>query len=234
MHPISRRHGFFLLVFALAVTAFWLPAALPVEAEAPAVRVTLDGKELHFDVPGQIRDGRTLVPFRGIFEALGATVSWDPESRTVTAERGEDTLKLTIGSQVVEWRGSLIRMDVAPVVADGRTLVPLRFIGQALGVYVGWDAGTRTVHLENRPANAALAQGIRIVHQKGCMVCHTIHGVGGNVGPELNGVTSRYSEDWLRTWLQDPQAVRPGSRMPNFRFTEGEIGAVIEFLKTLD
>lgn len=204
-----------------------------VHAEPTGVQVTLDGTTIPLDVPGEILDGRTLVPFRRIFEALGATVQFDAVNQRITAERGRDTLLLTVGSRVVEWRRSTIQVDVAPVIVDGRTLVPLRFVAQALGLHVRWDAANSTVHLESTPDNAVLAQGIRTVHEKSCMVCHTINGAGGQIGPNLNGVADRYSDDWLRTWLRDPQAVRDGSRMPNFHFSDSEIEAVVEYLNTL-
>lgn len=198
-----------------------------------AVYVTLDGRALRLDQPGQVQDGRTLVPFRPIFEALGAKVSWDARSQSVSATRGQDSLLLTVGSRVVEWRGSLIKVDTPPVIVEGRTLVPLRLVAQALGLHVRWEASTRTVHLERNPADKQLAKGIRLVHEKGCMVCHAINGAGGQVAPKLNGVADRYGSEWLRTWLENPQAVRSGSRMPNFRFTEQEIDAVITYLESL-
>lgn len=206
----------------------------PVQAESSDVTVLVDGRQLALDVPPQIRSGRTLVPMRAIFEALGATISWDEQSKTVTAERGSDTLVLTVGSRLVEWRGSLITVDVAPEIVAGRTLVPLRFVGQALGVYVAWDGSTRTVRVESEPDDQLLARGIQIVHTKGCMACHTIHGMGGNSAPVLNGVADRYTEEWLHEWLRNPQAVRTGSRMPNFKFTEDQIDAVVRYLTELD
>lgn len=216
-----------LLVLLLAVLAPGL-----IRAESPPVTVRLDGEELSFDVPAQIINGRTMVPFRKIFEALGAQVDYNPNTREVHAVHGETTLKLTIDSNIVEWRRSIIQVDVAPVVIEGRTLVPLRFVGQALGIHVDWDGAARTVILQTEPYDQVLARGIKTVHMKGCMVCHAIHGAGGNVAPGLNGVTDRYSREWLRTWLRNPQAVREGSRMPNFRFTEEEIEGVIRFLET--
>lgn len=231
----SRRRLSALVAVFVAVIGVWCTAGVVTAASPPAdpVRVSLDGEEMHFDVPAQVIAGRTFVPFRRIFEALGANVGWEPETRTVTAERGRDTVKMTIDSRIVEWRGSLIRLDVPPQIVDGRTLVPLRFIGQALGVKVGWDASSRTVLLETRPGDSLLARGIAIVHDKSCMVCHTFGGAGGNVGPVLDGVTGRYSDEWLRTWLRDPQKVRPGARMPNFGFKDDEIEAVLRFLKYL-
>lgn len=195
-----------------------------------AVTITLDGRALG---SGEVLEGRTLVPFRLIFEALGAKVAWNAKSQTVSAKRGDDTLVLTVGSRVVEWRGSLIKVDAPPVIQDGRTLVPLRLVAQALGLNVRWDGSSRTVHLERYPADPELASGIRIVHEKGCMVCHSINGAGGQVAPKLNGVAERYGAEWLRTWLANPQAVRTGSRMPNFHFSSDEIDAVITYLETL-
>lgn len=192
--------------------------------------MVVDGQELHMDVPPQIRNGRTLVPMRAIFEALGATITWDGRTETVTAERGDDTLVLTVGSRVVEWRGSILTVEVTPEIIDGRTMVPLRFVGQALGVYVGWEADTRTVRVESTAAEYLLARGIQVVHSKGCMACHSINGMGGNSAPALNGVAERYGEEWLKEWLANPQAVRPGSRMPNFRFSDEELDAVVRYL----
>lgn len=234
LSPLSPRGRGAALAGLILLAAVLLASGTPVQSAPAQVRVTLDGRELKFDVPGQIVDGRVLVPFRGIFEALGATVEWNEARKEVFARRGEDTVKLTIGSRTVEWRRSIIQVDAAPVIAGGRTLVPLRFIAQALGLHVTWDAATRTAGLQAQPADALLARGVKIVHTKSCMVCHTFNGAGGAIGPVLNGVTSRYSETWLRTWLKDPQAVRPGSRMPNFKFTDEDIGAVIAFLKTLE
>lgn len=53
------------------------------------------------------------------------------------------------------------------------------------------------------------------------------------VSPDLGGVTGRYSEAWLRNWLKDPQAVRPGTSMPTFGFSDDEIDALISYLKII-
>lgn len=217
-----------LILFITAVSMLWGTAVA--RAADGSVSVQLDGRAIGV---GEVREGRTLVPFRSIFEALGAKVAWDPKTQTVSAAQGDDTLVLTVGSRVVEWRGSLIKVDAPPVIVDGRTLVPLRLVAQALGLNVRWDDATRTVYLERYPDDPVLASGIRIVHDKGCMVCHSINGAGGQVGPVLNGVADRYGSDWLRTWLANPQAVRTGSRMPNFHFTGREIDAVVRYLERL-
>ncbi len=69
-----------------------------------------------------------------------------------------------------------------------------------------------------------------IVRKYQCVTCHTITDQGGTVGPVLNLVGQRRSEDWLRRWLEDPNAVKPGTKMPRFPFEEGELEATAGYL----
>ncbi|GEL77649.1 stalk domain-containing protein [Tenuibacillus multivorans] len=117
----------------------------PINASASSASVVIDGEEQNYDQPAIIEDGRTLVPMRGIFESLGATVAWDQETRTVTGEKGEVSVQLTIGNTKALVNGDVVELSVPAKVANGRTLVPLRFISESLGATVGWDNSTRTV-----------------------------------------------------------------------------------------
>lgn len=100
-----------------------------------------------------IKEGRTLVPFRFIGEELGAEIGWIPESRTVTYERGagEDAVKIemVIGQSMATVNGQRVPIDrnptVSPEIVNGRTVVPVRFISEALGFEVGWNQDTREV-----------------------------------------------------------------------------------------
>lgn len=94
---------------------------LPIaEATSPIIRVLINGQLLTFDVPPALVDGRTLVPLRVIFEALGATVKWDDATQTVTAARGDTTIELTIGSPVARVNGVEKQLDVPAMLVDGR------------------------------------------------------------------------------------------------------------------
>jgi len=130
---------FCLLFVVLLCTGFGAASA------ASQISVVLDGRTLQFDVHPTIIDGRTMVPMRVIFEELGATVEWDGTTRTVTATSSGLIVRTTVGSRVIDVNGNRITMDVAPVIVDGRTLVPVRFVSEAFGAEVGWDAATRTV-----------------------------------------------------------------------------------------
>lgn len=141
--------------FCLLAAALVLTLGLSVSAAAaePAgIQVQLDGQNLEFtDAVPQVRDQRTFLPFRAVFEAMGAEVNY--EGSVITAVRGGRTLTMTIGSTeaVVTENGveTPIAMDVAPYVdnATWRTYVPVRFAAQAFGCNVGWDQEAMTAIL---------------------------------------------------------------------------------------
>lgn len=89
--------------------------------------------------------GRTMVPLRFISEAFGAKVEWDGATRTVTITWGSKTIKLTIGVYTAKVDGKDVKLDVAPIIREGRTFVPIRFISEAFGADVKWDATERKI-----------------------------------------------------------------------------------------
>ncbi len=113
------------------------------------IKVTLDGKRLPFDQAPVIVNGRTLVPLRAIFEALGATVSWNDSTKTVTANKQNTTVSLTINESDMYINNKTISLDVAPALIGGRTLVPVRAVSEAFACDVKWDDTTKTVILNN-------------------------------------------------------------------------------------
>ncbi|MBL0388458.1 peptidylprolyl isomerase [Tumebacillus sp. ITR2] len=122
------------------------PAAQKAEA-ASNITVTLDGNVQLFDQPPVTVQDRTLVPLRKIFEALGATVNWDEDTQTVTAVKDRNTIKLQIGSNTAHKNDQSLTLDVPAQVQNDRTLVPVRFVSEALGAYVYWHEDTQTVDI---------------------------------------------------------------------------------------
>jgi len=115
---------------------------------APEVSVFLDGGRINFaDQAPVIVEGRTLVPLRAIFEALGAKVEWDGATKTVTATRGQDVIKLTIGDTKLYKNGvAHYELDVpAQIMGEGFTMVPVRAISESFGCQVDWVAALRAV-----------------------------------------------------------------------------------------
>ena len=114
------------------------------------IKVIVNGTAVAFDQPPIIENGRTLVPLRAIFEALGAEVEWEQSTQTVTAVRGDVTITLQIGSNILKRNGESIELDVPAKIVGGRTLVPARAVAESFGAEVGWDAKTRTVTITER------------------------------------------------------------------------------------
>ncbi len=107
-------------------------------ATAATPTVLLDGKPMDFKVSPMIENGNTLVPFRDIFEGLGAIVGWDQSTGTISATKDSTVVKLHMGDTRASKNGTEINMGVAPKIVNDYTLVPLRFVSEALGARVGW------------------------------------------------------------------------------------------------
>ena len=118
------------------------------------VKVKLNGEYIAFDQAPIIENGRTLVPMRAIFEALGMEVSWDGPTKAVTgilkSQNGDNdkVINLTIGNSMARVNSEEKTLDVPAKIVNGRTLVPVRFISESLDAKVTWDNETKTVIIE--------------------------------------------------------------------------------------
>ena len=135
---------FFILLLALVFVCAVPFVSLAAEK---AITVVLDGKQVSLTADPVIEDGRTLVPFRSIFEAIGLTVGWDADTKTVTGTKDGKSIKLVIGNKTAVVDGENKTLDVAPAIKDGATLVPLRFVAEASGLNVQWDSVARQVYI---------------------------------------------------------------------------------------
>jgi len=115
---------------------------------APAIAVNINGQQLNFDVPPIVQQGRTLVPLRAIFQALGAAVTWDQNTQTISASKGNTQISLKPGESVANKNGTKVKLEVPATIVDGRTMVPVRFVSESLGAQVSWDESTRSVNIK--------------------------------------------------------------------------------------
>ncbi|MCH5209378.1 MAG: copper amine oxidase N-terminal domain-containing protein [Oscillospiraceae bacterium] len=113
------------------------------------IKVYVDGEQLDFDVNPIIESERTLVPMRAIFEALGAEVTWDQDTRTASAVKGDDTVEITIDSNTLYKNGTAVELDVPAQIIGERTLVPVRAISESFDADVLWDGETQSVIITN-------------------------------------------------------------------------------------
>ena len=74
------------------------------------------------------------------------------------------------------------------------------------------------------------AEGERIFQDYGCRACHSLGGLGAHVGPELDRVRDRKSRADIVRWLDDPQKIKPGTKMPTFNLTPAQEHALADYL----
>lgn len=110
--------------------------------------VYVNGKQLITDQPAIVDNGQTFVPLREIFEALGADVVRDEATHSLVVTRGSSKITLAINSKTATINGKTVTLDVAPSTKNGTTIVPVRFISQALGAKITWDDESKTVFIE--------------------------------------------------------------------------------------
>ncbi len=117
-----------------------------------AIRIYVDGKMIETDSEPYIKNNRTMVPLRAIFEALGAEVSWDEASKDATAIKGDIEIIIDVGAPVLYKNGEIIALDAGTEIKNDRVMVPVRAISEAFGCTVKWDNETMSVNIttENR------------------------------------------------------------------------------------
>ncbi|MFD0714370.1 stalk domain-containing protein [Paenibacillus sp. GCM10027626] len=143
--PVFRRIGttaLLMLMLAGAGTAH-------VSANAGVGSIYLDGKPIAFSADPVVKESTTFVPMRSIFEAQGAKVTWNNKTQTVTAVKGGSTLTYRIGDTVAFINQERLTLAKSGTIMNGVTMVPLRFISEALGNVVQWHAYSGSISISS-------------------------------------------------------------------------------------
>ncbi|WP_017814783.1 copper amine oxidase N-terminal domain-containing protein [Paenibacillus shenyangensis] len=111
------------------------------------VKVILNGSELDFDPNAIIQNGNTMVPFRQLFEAYGAKVTWNQKTKTITAVKEDTTIRLTLDRFDAYVNNKKIKLTQTPYMAKNTSLVNLRFISEAMDAKVNFDKINLTVNI---------------------------------------------------------------------------------------
>jgi len=149
---ISRIIAGFLCIVLLLGFCLTTATAKAEKTITDPVSVFLNGEEVIFDVEPIIIDGRTMAPFRAIFEALGYKVDWESGSQTIKAENDSGSILMKIGDLEIRRGDETIKSNVAPFIQSGRTFVPVRIISELSGCDVLWNQGTKTVLIYGKQA----------------------------------------------------------------------------------
>ncbi|MDR2167152.1 MAG: hypothetical protein LBE35_04790 [Clostridiales bacterium] len=116
------------------------------------INVTIDGIRQNFEVPPQLIDDRTKVPLRAIAEALGMAVGHDPAANAAILTLGNVVVNHVIGTNTLSINGTISSFeDQRSLIVDGRTLMPVRMLAEAVGAQVEWNSARRTVEITTAP-----------------------------------------------------------------------------------
>ncbi|WP_234405492.1 copper amine oxidase N-terminal domain-containing protein [Paenibacillus sp. IHBB 10380] len=114
---------------------------------APAISIYIDGVKLSTDQAPMMISNRAMLPLRAIFEALDAKVFWNQKAKTVTAKKDGTTVVLKLGSRTATINNTTVKLDVPAQSKNGRTMVPVRFVSEAMGDEVTWNKSTGSVFI---------------------------------------------------------------------------------------
>ena len=141
------KHRATIALATLAVASTVIPAE--------AAEIQLNGQTLRTSVAPLTTRGRILVPMRDIFEALGAKVDWNALTQGINAQRGTTQVQMQMGRAEAVVNGNNVKLDQAPMAVNGHTMVPLRFVSEALGASVQWNNALQVVSIQSSGAVAA-------------------------------------------------------------------------------
>ncbi|GAA0136882.1 hypothetical protein YSY43_37230 [Paenibacillus sp. YSY-4.3] len=172
------------LTFLLSMLIFSI-VLLPTQTQSATQEITviINGEKQQYDQPPVLQNGRTLVPLRGIFETLGAKVNWNQVEKKVSATKDNQMIELTIGSNHAKINSKLHKLDVEAKTISNRTMVPLRFIGEALGEDVQWEQSTKTVFIGGK---------IEIKPNESNSVLAEVQSIYENTGAKFEGDINEY------------------------------------------
>lgn len=183
-----------------------LAALLSVGTVLPAaadIGVEVNGRPVAFGaVAPQRVNGRVLIPLRAVVEALGAEVQWNAATQTVRGSKGDREFSLPIGSRSAQVNGSTVNLDVPAQMIAGTTMVPLRFVAEALGAEVEWNAAAQRVVIGGgEGGEPPVAEGDRIHGE-------VISAQNGRLTIRVNGVRQTYRVNRDTIILRGPEGRR--------------------------
>ncbi|MDP1804579.1 MAG: c-type cytochrome, partial [Acidimicrobiales bacterium] len=182
---------------------------------------------------------------------LGEGAYYAPELTKVVERRGEAWIKIFLDDPAAMYPGrrQMVKYDFTDEEKD-QVVAFLTWVGEIdtngfpakpdmtlTGIVPAGATATAAVsavptHAGKPPEAGAAAPPVYFAQV--CQSCHSVGGVGGAVGPALDGVATRYTIEKMDTWLQDPQAVKPGTAMPNLKLPDATRAELVTWLMSLD
>ena len=192
-HKIISIITALLLLFSLSIPILSF-------AETSNISVYIDNKRVSFQANPYMENDRVMVPMRKIFEELGAAVTWDDDTQSVSAVKGQTTAILAIGLNIMYINGEPNTLDNPPNLVYDTTYVPLRAVSESLGCIVEWENDKNRVNITSAP----LDKSATVFYQ----TYTTVPDFGACIGVDPisvleNGTIYNYPKTGLETGAQE-------------------------------
>ncbi|ACB85864.1 polysaccharide deacetylase family protein [Natranaerobius thermophilus] len=161
------------------------------------IHIVVDDTAL--ETPGRLQNGRTMVPLRGVFEQVGASVNWDSEEEIITIIKDWDRLELSPGTKKAEKNyDEIIKLEEAPFTSRGTTWLPLRAIGELFDLDVDWVSEHDLVRIstgEQEKDIGKIAEDLKPIEtdQSGKVVYLTFDDGPSHITPEVLDILDEYN-----------------------------------------
>ena len=141
MRTYLLKHRLLSMLLLIFTLSFSIPCF------ANSIQISLDGKVLDTSVAPISKNGTTLVPLRLISENLGADVNYDKFSKKISITSNISFIELYINSQEAKINNQPMTLSMSPEIVSNTTMVPIRFISEALNCIVDWDKTNQIVKI---------------------------------------------------------------------------------------
>ena len=118
--------------------------------------MVMNGQPVKFSVGPFVESGRMQVGFRGVFQQMGAKITWHQRSRVARGEKGSNAVEVALGSRMAKVNGRSVDMGTAATIRESRMMIPVRFFAQITGAALYWDHRTKVANL--KVDNRAMAE----------------------------------------------------------------------------
>ena len=120
-----------------------------------------------------------------------------------------------------------------PGVTPGSVMTPVKLDDSRIRDLVAFVMALTAENADVMAAPGFVVDGAVLYQQSNCGGCHMVNGVGGKIGPSLNGISSRRTESWATEHFFNPEKLSPGTPMPSYRFSQPEVQNIVSYLFTL-
>lgn len=137
----------------IALSCMGILSGVNVSQADSSIRISINNDVQQLSTPPILYHDFTMVPLREMLEKLGAKVDWIQETQTIAIKKGDIDIQLVLDSPYALINYQQTTLDVPPIMRNGLTYIPLRFVSESLGLKMNWESKTQTVNIHIAPSN---------------------------------------------------------------------------------